>query len=327
MLCQVAWFALQVLSRLIEGLPVTTLEAHTTIHVCCAIAMYTLWFSKPYNIDRSILLENTATQQIASLLVFREIWASNFQQRLKEYQSERERFWRDCVVSEALVADRDAPPSAPVLGLIDEAIEAYSRSAADNTPTTDSSERALRSLAVEAEAGLGLLKSRVSPAILLPLLSTTERPGVRQHADNYELRTVWGSWTSNTGHSWSKEKLINTIFNVLYGTGHLAAWNARLPTAVERWLWRGSGLMLVMVPVWGTLWVLWWKASTSNRKWLFPFRNGDLDIVGGPFFCLVIVAYTVARGYFLVESLVSLRALPRGAYEQVSWTKIFPHVS
>jgi hypothetical protein len=49
-----------------------------------------------------------------------------------------------------------------------------------------------------------------------------------------------------------------------------------------------------------------------------------MDIIGGRFFCVVIVAYTLARCYFLVEALVSLRHLPAGAYRQVDWSHAVP---
>ena len=38
-LLQIIWFALQVIGRLVQGLSVTPLETHTTIHVGCTILL------------------------------------------------------------------------------------------------------------------------------------------------------------------------------------------------------------------------------------------------------------------------------------------------
>ena len=40
---QAAWFAIQSLVRLIQGLPLTLLEIHTLTHVACAFGMYAFW--------------------------------------------------------------------------------------------------------------------------------------------------------------------------------------------------------------------------------------------------------------------------------------------
>ena len=41
---QVTWFAIQVITRLVAGYPLTLIELHTVVHVVCALAMYILWW-------------------------------------------------------------------------------------------------------------------------------------------------------------------------------------------------------------------------------------------------------------------------------------------
>lgn len=47
---QVTWAALNSLSRLTLGYPITVLEIHTLVHAGCAMLMYILWFQKPLDI-------------------------------------------------------------------------------------------------------------------------------------------------------------------------------------------------------------------------------------------------------------------------------------
>ncbi|KAK5197313.1 hypothetical protein LTS13_002318 [Exophiala xenobiotica] len=317
-LCQVTWFALQVLSRLLAKRPVTALETHTTVHVGCAIMMYLFWFNKPYNVSRAILLMDAISREIGALLVFRKLWAESYDDRLRQHEKQSERYWQERVINESQnIMVLDPPPALPVREPLDQAIERYSATISVEGVDSNPQEKVLQTLSKDAKSGWQRLTTRFDNSIVRLVLDKTCLSGIKQTADNFEIRTVWGSWSKDVGHGWSKEKLINMIFNVVYGAAHLTAWNASsFPTYQERWIWRISGLILVAVPVWAGLWIFWWKASTSNNKWLFIFRNGDMDIIGGPFFCVVIVAYTLARCYFLVEALVSLRQLPAGAYRQ-----------
>jgi hypothetical protein len=85
--------------------------------------------------------------------------------------------------------------------------------------------------------------------------------------------------------------------------------------------------MLVAVPLWGTLWILWWNGGRSKRPALYLIRNGDFDIFFAPLFFTLILPYLFARCYFLVESLVSLRLLPAEAYLTADWTRYIPRVT
>jgi hypothetical protein len=41
---QVLWMLVQCIARKSAGYPLTLLELHTFVHVCCALGMYVLWF-------------------------------------------------------------------------------------------------------------------------------------------------------------------------------------------------------------------------------------------------------------------------------------------
>ena len=121
---QVVWFAIAVISRLASHIPVTPLEAHTVVHVGCALVMYLMWWEKPYNVDRSILLTDSKTKSIASLLMFRDFLQAGFQQKLDDYERANERYWRNRVVhASEEILNGNLPPMAPVRLSIDRALE------------------------------------------------------------------------------------------------------------------------------------------------------------------------------------------------------------
>ncbi|RYP05125.1 hypothetical protein DL765_009937 [Monosporascus sp. GIB2] len=49
-LIQVVWMAMQCIVRKASGLPISLLELHTMVHVACAIIIYALWWKKPVDI-------------------------------------------------------------------------------------------------------------------------------------------------------------------------------------------------------------------------------------------------------------------------------------
>ncbi|KAI9837268.1 MAG: hypothetical protein M1819_000342 [Sarea resinae] len=67
---QTAWFLIQSLTRLGEGLPLTLLEIHTLTHILCCWCMYAMWFNKPYNVGTPIWCTDQDTINMAALLAF-----------------------------------------------------------------------------------------------------------------------------------------------------------------------------------------------------------------------------------------------------------------
>lgn len=326
-LSQVIWFGLQVVARLASNLPVTPLEGHTAVHVGCAIVMYLIWLKKPYNLIRSILLKGEDVGDMAALFNFYEITRTVYARKEVAYANEREAYWKSRLVRASNnIVDHDPPPTAPVKEALTVLLDRYSSEDLITTPTEDNDEHALRSLAASGLRAVDRL--RLYGQYTSESINAQSWNFLRLSSENFAIRAVWGGWSTSTGHDLSSDKAIQLLFIVLYGAGHAAAWQSTsFPTLAERWLWRGSAIMLCAAPLWGFLWVIWWQAVGSHRKALHLISSGELDIIAAPFFASVLLAYTVARCYFLVESLASLRSLPLDAYTTVSWTHFFPHVS
>ena len=277
--------------------------------------------------QHTIVLENDTIEDVVALFTFSEINNLVYQHRYKEYETTRERYWRDRHVRNVNnILDHDPPPDPPARVRSGRLISFYTTEESVGHNTAHLGDSLIKRLAPAAQRGL----SRLSGAIgtFDDCHRSRQRLFLRDTSENFMIRAVRGSWSTNTGHEWSMDKASRLLFNLLYGGGHLATWaSSSFPTDVERWIWQGFSITLAAVPLWGGLWILWWRAVGSKTKILFPFRNGDLDIAAAPFFFLVMCLYVLARCYFLAESLASLRSLPASAYETVQRPNVFPHVS
>lgn len=324
--CQVIWFAVQVITRVATGLAVTALEVHTVVHVGCAMLMYFLWWDKPYAISRPTLLSEQSSADIGALFLFNNILHQRHEKAVRDHEILRSQYWeRRALAMNHNLIEHDPPPENPQKPTITQALTTYT-SQEFESQNAEGFEALLRSTAEDAYEGLQHILSQDTEALFV--LEQPNWRGVRQHSENFTLREVWGSWTVDSGHEMSLSKVIHFVFNLLYGGGHLAAWNSStFPTNFERLLWQVSSIFVAILFSYGTLWVLFWRAARSRSKWLLPVRRGEINILVGPFFCGIILAYVGARCYFLIESLISLRSLPSSAYTAVRWSSYLPHSS
>lgn len=332
-LAQIIWFAFQVIGRLAQGLSVTPLETHTAIHVGCTIVVYATWMQKPYNLTQSIRVDGDEAEKIGALFNFYTIGRDRHRREYESFKIRRVEYWKERVIMAARgETGFQPPPQPPEMPALPQLLEQYQNPDAafllDGTMCNEDM-AILHSIAPHAARGLDIIESKRCTAFQRTHehVQTGRLDLLHKGTGNFTIRSVWGSWSKDIGHEPSIDKGLHVLFNVIYGGTHLAAWNAYFPTTSERLIWRIAALTLMSVPLWGGLWMLWWKGVRSNRRILYPIRNGDLDIVAAPMFFAVMVGYIISRCYFLMESLVSLRLLPADAYQTVSWTAVLPHIS
>jgi hypothetical protein len=130
-------------------------------------------------------------------------------------------------------------------------------------------------------------------------------------------------------------KVADVLFGLFFSFGyfgiHLAVWNFVFPSKTERLLWRISSLMLLGLLVLYLLAILF---GTMMAGWMAKkfFNNDKESTIMGVASLLprwvgilthspVIIAYTLARTYIIVEGFVSLRALSLTAFASVDWSK------
>ena len=289
--------------------------------------MYVLWWHKPYAISRSVVLRDRKSIEVAALYLFSNILHKQYRTAMTDHTRAKMEYWeRRALSADVDLLNQRPPPRMPRKTSTVQALELYNMPGRAHSNRLSEEEKRLYVLASDAFAGYNRLSAH--NADVGSVFDQSRWRGVRHNAENFALRQVWGSWSRDEGHEMSLAKLTHFIFNLLYGGGHLAAWNSQVfPTKMERWMWRVSAVHIGGLFVYGSLWTLYWSAARSRSKWLVSFRNGDADIVLGPFFRLMGFGYVIARCYFFVESLISLRSLPASAYDIVRWTDYLPHSS
>ena len=131
---------------------------------------------------------------------------------------------------------------------------------------------------------------------------------------------------------------------VAYGGIHLSAWNFEFPSAVERLLWKiaaictmagipVSFLVCFALALMGIVAVIVEPKESSKSRpidsidftWLFEMPIwvilGLAVVYGG----LAALLYLLSRIFLVVESLISLRHVPIGAYAAIPWVQDIPH--
>ena len=66
---QVAWIALQTISRKAAGYPLSPLEIHTLVHAACASVMYILWFHKPLDVQAPTIVSKAGFEDLTALML------------------------------------------------------------------------------------------------------------------------------------------------------------------------------------------------------------------------------------------------------------------
>ena len=111
-----------------------------------------------------------------------------------------------------------------------------------------------------------------------------------------------------------------------YAAVHSAVWNHSFPTVVEMWMWRASCIFLASAPLIIVLFGQWDDHNhrpnwISNHFWLDTYAT---QVLIGIAVTIAIIS-VAARAYLVVESLLSLRAVPIGVYAAVPWSTYIPH--
>lgn len=123
------------------------------------------------------------------------------------------------------------------------------------------------------------------------------------------------------------EKMISVVVLIPlsfgYGGLHCAAWNYHFPSSTEKYLWRFSCVVfvgLIGVPLF--LYHAFRQKMKLDHAAPIQIQKAINNICAG---CLVL-GYTALRAFIVVESFISLRSLPVGAFMMLGWLQMIPHL-
>ena len=117
------------------------------------------------------------------------------------------------------------------------------------------------------------------------------------------------------------------ILPTVYGGIHLAAWNFDFATNVEYLLWKVAAIIIM-----GGFCAVAVLSNLNHYYWLLHHRLPHwirINIIGNLYcilFVLLVIFYFLSRTYLVVESFISLRHVPIGAYAAVPWVEAIPHI-
>lgn len=169
-----------------------------------------------------------------------------------------------------------------------------------------------------------------------PIIMTCSDEAISEFVKDYYERPYYESETWKelvwAGRQWPTSSDLDSDNDLLYyiGTGllglcptlfgaiHVASWNITLPSNLELWMWRASSIYCLMA---GVIVVAIGVPMDSDRL--------PSSVETCLFYLLYFVMfpiYVLTRIYMIVEVFLSLRALPRSAFESVQWSSFIPHI-
>ena len=117
--------------------------------------------------------------------------------------------------------------------------------------------------------------------------------------------------------------LLATCIATVFGAIHCIAWSFQFATLQERWVWRISAILVSGVPI--SIYAIASLFHAFGYEDIPTWMKVD-KFFGGLTGTVLVFVYIIARMVLLVLPFVALRALPPGAYVQLDWVSLLPHI-
>ena len=362
---QALWIIIQVIARKASGLPVTLLELNTVAHVVCAILMYIVWWYKPQNVNQpeSVHVEpeleallsppetfvsgfwgklgipprNDPQSDMATNPIANSDSSSTQKPTVEGIVMQDNADWRHAVpentsgIKVTGVVDwarslssrpeeirRRTLPNGVVMLLPGQGLEGSLYTAKSVMHLNNEDVQFIQS--ISKISGLRFLETTLEVWFLEAYVSRQASNIIIQGdvIDDVNVADKLSDmlWPKSLGRSLP----MLAILSIFYGGLHASSWNGHFPTAREQLLWRiascivaGGGLLL-------------WTLNFVYDAWLWDFGNLEITVVWGLFCATFSVVFAAARFYLVIESFISVRNLPVGAFSTVVWVNFLPHI-
>ena len=113
------------------------------------------------------------------------------------------------------------------------------------------------------------------------------------------------------------------VLSLIYGGIHASSWNGHFPSYVERLIWQiavcvvaGGGLFVLTI-----FWVVSLLSRITSKRGASLLQRAYVHTM-----FLLLFPFAIARIFLVVESFISVRSLPVGAYNTTNWINLLPHI-
>ena len=335
---QLLWFFIGVFARVYEHLPLTLIELYTVAHTTSALALYVIWYHKPYGVSAPHLCTDQRVVNLAALFALGR--------RAFIYQEEfvpNRTVQKDIISMPTIEYCTENPAKRREHFLRVQAALDYLKSHASHLSWRDDDDDADSPYyGSDISFGSKLVCSAEPDHSVYGALYEPTNPLAPFRPQLRARRRVLG--------------LAYCVLCLLYAGVYLIAWDWRFPTEAERWMWRVASLSaLLPMPLAVFMFFVWrpsgggGEARTaggsesesvgdgetgrhSGRRRAASVRRrtgrGALAVVR--MLCIMCfstgkLAYMFARVYFPVECFLSFRAVAPEVYESVKWPDVIPH--
>ncbi|RPB06642.1 hypothetical protein P167DRAFT_609964 [Morchella conica CCBAS932] len=136
-----------------------------------------------------------------------------------------------------------------------------------------------------------------------------------------EKRVEKVAMTSRARREVNMRSISTCLFYLCYAGLHSTSWNDYFPSDVEKWIWRGSCLVIGIVPA---LLLLFYVIVIIIQEYDHdPEALRKSQVAMG---IILGTVYIVAAGALLVEAFISLRKADSGIYKKVPVSAYLPHL-
>lgn len=374
---QACWFIVQVIGRAATSAPISLLEMNTFLHALCCLIIYLAWWHKPLDIEEPELIKTNSEKirkicawmimssqqgarrpldsepESACLVHSKDLYKENDQADFHFNPKDLPKF-EDTPLNDGIQSEVQSKGSAShrlwcgqvVNGfyLIRQAYSQCSNASVILDPATLECLRLADSLRTDPESGnmwrfgwSSLSTRPASNSVVLPYISDLDE------LDDVTLR-FRGYMNAEDAERFLWIMLL--LAGSIYGLVHLIAWNGPFTSLVQRWMWRGSCLIIaspIVIVMIGYSAFKLYENHFRRDYWpyfifaprcippriildLGPSGSTQWGIVESGILALLALIYLAARVFLLVECFINLSQLPPEVYQVPQWAQYIPHL-
>ncbi|KAK5948824.1 hypothetical protein OHC33_010075 [Knufia fluminis] len=117
------------------------------------------------------------------------------------------------------------------------------------------------------------------------------------------------------------------VATAAFATIHFVDWHFHFATLTEQWIWRANCILMCgLLAVYGTAEVVICCRENYSKLGLDTAGGYKLRFPAGLWFFIPGSMYFMARLLLIGAVFAGMRALPRGAFQEVQWTTFLPHI-